>query len=212
MEDNKTMTIAVVAIVAIVALASLVLVLNKGSITGVAVGGAGGQGRVKGQCMKDCMAEFGQNGEEFDKNSAAVQDCHGRCPSAAIDSSSCEAHSDNCCVPFTGDPDCSGAAGSGGCPAFDESLIAEWTQHARDNGYTISYIVNPTLPVADCNSVHDGGGFNFKTGRMGPSEPLYAFAKVVFNYTVVYGPVQVNDITMDEYNACKALMDTYCYN
>jgi len=71
---------------------------------------AEGHGRVKGDCMKDCMAI---NSDAFDKNSIAVQACHAQCPSAAVDNSQCSATAgDDCCVPFSGDEDCGGIVGT----------------------------------------------------------------------------------------------------
>jgi cysteine-rich repeat protein len=106
--ESMVMPLVIVAVVAVI---GLVTVYSIGAITtGMA---AGGQGRAKGDsCMKNCMAEFGQFGDYFSKQSDLTQFCLTQC-NPAQDNAQCANNADNCCVPFTADPDCTGEGGGG---------------------------------------------------------------------------------------------------
>ncbi|MBW2981886.1 hypothetical protein KY343_03330 [Candidatus Woesearchaeota archaeon] len=114
MEEKQRKALAVVVVVALIAAASFLLP----QITGMAVSGAG-QGKAKGNvCMKECM---GINADAYDAQSDLTQYCVSQC-NPAIENSACAEHADGCCVPFSGDPDCGGAAG-GGETCFLESAV-----------------------------------------------------------------------------------------
>ncbi len=218
MENNK-----LAMVVAIVAIVGLVVAVYSASVTGLV---AGGNGRAKGDsCMKSCMAEFGQTGEYFDTQSDLTQYCLTQC-NPAQDNAQCDSHADGCCAPFSGDPDCkgvgSGTSGDVTCPGFTAQDIQDAMEEMAAAGI-LEVSISPGYDAEVCSvaandeqytspeKVHFfiSKYYEYSTGILSGSEHNYqefdSSGRITYDILT-----QVNDISYEEYQACRAIIDQYC--
>ncbi len=168
---------------------------------------AGGQGKAQGNnCMSQCM---GTNAEFYDAANELTQACQAEC-NVGTGEGACLTTEDECCVPYTDDPDCVSA---GACPCFDESDINGWESSYGQLG-TIEYNTNSNGVRVSCGSEP---GTNPVSGlyvyaRWSETQSWYKGCQASFHNpdgsTVWYEDQPLASI--EQYEACENVLINVC--
>ncbi|MBW2966276.1 hypothetical protein KY342_04190 [Candidatus Woesearchaeota archaeon] len=218
MEDNKTMTIAVIAIVAVVALASLILVLNKGSITGAAVGGTAPKKTSNTPCARTCTQDCTPNAqspapgtEELSVHDCIIQCLNARCGQASHAGNCNPDTADGCCNIFAApgqDPDCIVAE----CPCFTQADMQYWISDASANNSDFYYIDDTVTGTKACNAQYPSGWFQSWTTVHTPGTEYFSCHAEVRDYmfNLIFGQETAQSVTEPEMLACRNIVLAEC--